>query len=190
MLTTGTLAPDRHDKALATIERNALVQAQLIDDVLDVSRIITGKLRLEIGLVDLARVIESALDVVRPAADAKGVTLDQRIDAGIAPLRVDGNRLQQVVWNLLSNAVRFTPSGGRVRVRVRCEAADSTCVIAVEDSGEGIGAEFLPHVFERFRQADGGTTRRHGGLGLGLAIVLLPRERVLVMRRGWASWRG
>jgi len=170
MLSSGMLNPDQSRKAIGTIERNAKAQAQLIDDLLDISRIIAGKLRLEVGPVDLARVIEAALDVVTPAAEAKGVRLTAVLDRP-AFMTGDPDRLQQVVWNLLSNAVKFTPRGGQVVVRLEGASADGARVISVEDSGQGIEPEFLPHVFERFRQADMATTRKHGGLGLGLAIV-------------------
>jgi PAS domain S-box-containing protein len=156
-------------KAIATIERNAVVQAQLIEDLLDVSRIISGKMRLEIGPLDLRSVIEAALDVVRPAADAKGVQLAALFDGHVPDVTGDGSRLQQVAWNLLSNAVKFTPRGGRVEIRL--SPADAFVEITVTDTGQGMAAPFVAHAFERFRQADGATTRSHGGLGLGLAIV-------------------
>ncbi|HSO37359.1 MAG TPA: ATP-binding protein, partial [Labilithrix sp.] len=156
-------------KVLETIERNATVQAQLIEDLLDVSRIISGKMRLDVVSVDLVRVIEAALDVVRPAAEAKGVILRPLLDPCAGHVIGDGARLQQVVWNLLANAVKFTPRGGSVDVRLACVA--SSVEITVSDTGQGIKADFLEHVFERFRQADGATTRAYGGLGLGLAIV-------------------
>jgi signal transduction histidine kinase len=156
-------------KAIATIERNAVIQAQLIEDLLDVSRIISGKMRLEIGPIELRSVIEAALDVVRPAADAKGVQLDAVYDGHVTDVTGDGSRLQQVAWNLLSNAVKFTPRGGRVEIRL--SAAEAFVEITVTDTGQGMAAPFVDHAFERFRQADGATTRSHGGLGLGLAIV-------------------
>ncbi|HEX3561065.1 MAG TPA: PAS domain S-box protein [Pyrinomonadaceae bacterium] len=155
--------------ALETIERNARAQAQLIDDLLDVSRIITGKLRLDVRPVDPASFIEVAIDAVRPAAEAKGVRIQRVLDTGVRSIAGDPNRLQQVVWNLLSNAIKFTPRGGRVQVRL--ERVDSHVEIAVSDTGIGITQKFLPFVFDRFRQADGTTTRAHGGLGLGLSIV-------------------
>jgi len=142
---------------------------QLIDDLLDVSRIITGKLRLDVRPVDPASFIEAAIDAVRPAADAKGVRLQKVMDTGVSTVSGDPARLQQVVWNLLSNAIKFTPRGGRVQVGL--ERINSHIEITVSDTGAGISEEFLPFVFERFRQADQTTTRRHGGLGLGLAIV-------------------
>ncbi|HEX8723254.1 MAG TPA: PAS domain S-box protein [Pyrinomonadaceae bacterium] len=155
--------------ALETIERNARAQSQLIDDLLDVSRIITGNLRLDVRQVEPGSFIEAAVQALGPAAEAKGVLLQKVLDSGVISVAGDPARLQQVVWNLLSNAIRFTPRGGRVQVRL--ERVDSHIEIAVADTGAGIPVEFLPHVFERFRQADQATTRQHGGLGLGLAIV-------------------
>jgi signal transduction histidine kinase/ActR/RegA family two-component response regulator len=155
-------------KALDTIERNAKAQAKLIDDILDVSRIVSGKLKLALEAVDVAAVVNAALDVVRPATLAKGVEL--RADIGECGfLTADADRLQQVVWNLLINAVRFTPPGGTIEVIAA--RSDSNVQIVVRDSGAGIPPEHLAHVFERFRQVDSSTTRKHGGLGLGLAIV-------------------
>ncbi|WP_164928427.1 hybrid sensor histidine kinase/response regulator [Gloeobacter violaceus] len=155
--------------ALEVIERNALAQNQLIEDLLDISRIVAGKLRIEAAAVDLAGVIEAAIGTVRPAAQARAIEVDTEIEPGVPLLMGDATRLQQVVWNLLANAVKFTPNGGRVRVRLsrRGTAAE----VAVSDSGLGIAPHLLPHVFERFRQADSSSTRSHGGLGLGLAIV-------------------
>jgi PAS domain S-box-containing protein len=155
--------------ALDIIERNAKLQAQLIDDLLDVSRIISGKLRLTVMPVELPPVIEAALDVIRPAAEAKNIRLQVMLDANAGLVSGDPDRLQQVIWNLLSNAVKFTQKGGRVQVTL--EQLDSHVLITVSDTGKGIGAEFLPYVFDRFRQADSSITRLHGGLGLGLAIV-------------------
>jgi len=152
-----------------TIDRNARAQTQLIEDILDVSRIVAGKLNLNVRAVDLAAVVEGALDSVRHAAEAKGVRLDTEIARDVGPFEGDPDRLQQVAWNLISNAIKFTPRGGRVRVKLR--AAADHAEIGVEDNGIGIKPEFLPHVFERFRQADSSSTRPHGGLGLGLAIV-------------------
>jgi PAS domain S-box-containing protein len=156
-------------RALETIERNARAQNQLIDDLLDTSRIITGKLRLDVRSVDLADVITAATDSVRPAAEAKEIRLQTLLDPQAGPVSGDPNRLQQVVWNLVSNAIKFTPKKGRVQVRL--ERVNSHIEITVADTGMGIAPEFLPHVFDRFRQADQATTRTHGGLGLGLAIV-------------------
>jgi signal transduction histidine kinase/ActR/RegA family two-component response regulator len=169
LLGSGRLEEEMQREAIATIERNTRVQAQLIEDILDVSRIITGKLSLEMGETPVAPVIDSALAAVLPAAQAKGVEL--RFDHGDKSALVwgDPNRLQQVMWNLLSNAIKFTPKGGHVEVALW--RVDSLVKITVRDSGEGIAPDVLPHVFERFWQADSSSTRRHGGMGLGLAIV-------------------
>jgi signal transduction histidine kinase len=156
-------------RGLETIERNAQSQAQLVEDILDVSRVITGKLRLDIVPVDVASVINAAIDSVQLAAESKGIQLEVTLDPSARLVSGDAGRLQQIVWNLLSNAIKFTPSGGCVSVRLRRVGADAQ--IRVSDTGCGISAEFLPHVFERFRQADASATRRHGGLGLGLALV-------------------
>jgi PAS domain S-box-containing protein len=169
LLRTGQADDGKMAKALETIERNARAQAQLIDDLLDVSRIITGKIRIDVRPVDPNSFIEAAVEAVRPAAEAKGVRLQRIMDTGIVTVSGDPVRLQQVVWNLLSNAIKFTPKGGRVQVRL--ERVNSHIEIAVSDTGPGIEPEFLPYVFDRFRQADGRTTRQHGGLGLGLSIV-------------------
>jgi signal transduction histidine kinase/ActR/RegA family two-component response regulator len=156
-------------QALETIERNAKIQSRLIDDLLDLSRIISGKLLLEAREVDLNQVISNSIEVVRPAANAKSIQLTYECEPGGKTVSGDSARLQQVAWNLLSNAVKFTPEGGRVSVRVACEGARVR--FSVTDTGRGIPPEFLPHVFDRFRQADSATTRAYGGLGLGLAIV-------------------
>jgi PAS domain S-box-containing protein len=169
MLRSGALDPATMARALETIERNAQAQAQLVEDILDVSRIITGKLQLDIQPIDLGDVVRAAHDVVRFAAQAKGVALDVSLDPAVGPVVGDAQRLQQVVWNLLSNAIKFSSSGGRVLIRL--ERVERTARIIVSDTGVGINSDFLPHVFDRFRQADGSSTRRHGGLGLGLAIV-------------------
>jgi PAS domain S-box-containing protein len=169
LLRTGQTDDEKMAKALETIERNARAQAQLIDDLLDVSRIITGKIRIDVRPVDPNSFIDAAVEAVRPAAEAKGVRLQRIMDTGVATVSGDPVRLQQVVWNLLSNAIKFTPKGGRVQVRL--ERVNSHIEIAVSDTGPGIASEFLPYVFDRFRQADGRTTRQHGGLGLGLSIV-------------------
>jgi PAS domain S-box-containing protein len=169
MLNSGRLDPESANHALQVIERNAWAQKQIIEDILDVSRVITGKLRLKVGPVDLVPVVEGALDAVRPAMEAKDIHVETVIDAGLKMIMGDGDRLQQVVWNLLSNAAKFTPHGGKVVIRVT--QVDAHVQIQVSDSGPGINSTFLPHVFERFRQGDGSTTRTHGGLGLGLAIV-------------------
>jgi PAS domain S-box-containing protein len=157
------------NRALETIERNARSQAQLIDDLLDISRIITGKIRLNVQTVELLSVIEAAIDTVRPAADAKNIRLQSVLDPAAGPVLGDSERLQQIVWNLLSNAIKFTPKRGRVQVCL--QRINSHVEIVVTDTGQGISAEFLPYVFERFRQADSSITRSFGGLGLGLAIV-------------------
>lgn len=156
-------------EGLNTIERNARAQAQIIEDLLDMSRIISGKVRLDVQRIDLASVVQAAVETVRPAADAKGVRLYVVLDPLAAPVSGDPNRLQQVFWNLLNNAVKFTAAQGRVQVVL--ERVNSHLELSVADTGEGISPEFLPHVFDRFRQADASSTRRHGGLGLGLAIV-------------------
>ncbi len=169
MLRAGQVAPEKQGKALETIERNTLSQVALIEDVLDVSRIITGKMRLDIREVLPAKVVASALETVRPAADAKGVQTMVEADPDLAPIHADPDRLQQVLWNLLANAVKFTPRGGTVHVRVRNDGGHVE--VAVTDTGQGIPPEFLPHVFERFRQADSSMKRSHSGLGLGLAIT-------------------
>lgn len=169
MLRTGQLSEENAVKALDTIERNARAQAQLIDDLLDVSRIITGKLRMDVQPADPNSFIDAAVEAVRPAAEAKGVRVQKVIDTGAISIPGDPVRLQQVVWNLLSNAIKFTPRGGRVQIR--SERVNSHLEIVVSDTGQGIAPDFLPHVFDRFRQADQKTSRQHGGMGLGLAIV-------------------
>jgi len=156
-------------RALEVIERNAQTQAQLIEDILDASRVIAGNLRLNRGPVDLAVVINAVIDSVRLTAEAKAIQLGVILDPSARRLQGDASRLQQVVWNLLANAIKFTSPGGRVDVRL--ERADGRAQITVRDTGEGVAAEFLPFIFDRFRQADSTITRRHGGLGLGLAIV-------------------
>lgn len=157
------------DRALETIERNAILQTQLIEDLLDVSRILQGKLSLDIDCVNLVTVIEAAIDTVRLAAEAKDITIENIFDHDVGLVMGDANRLQQVVWNLLSNAVKFTPPGGRVEIHLT--EIDDHAQIQVIDTGKGISPKFLPYVFDYFRQADGTTTRKFGGLGLGLAIV-------------------
>ena len=156
-------------QGLEVIERNARVQAQIIDDLLDVSRIISGKVRLEIRRLDLPTIVAEAVETVRSSASAKGVGLETVIDPLNAPFSGDPSRLQQVFWNLLSNAIKFTPKGGRVQVLL--QQVDSGVEISIIDTGEGISPDFLPNIFNRFEQADASTSRRHGGLGLGLAIV-------------------
>jgi len=169
MLRSGNLAEDKRERALETIERNAKIQVQLVEDLLDFNRVITGKLRLALAPLEPAEVVEAAIDVIRPAADAKNVRLQVLLDPDAGSLNGDAERLQQIVWNLLSNAVKFTPKEGRVYVRMQRE--DSHVEIVVADTGAGIAPAFLPHVFQPFRQQDGTATRAHGGLGLGLAIV-------------------
>ena len=163
------LEPDRAAHALATIERNARAQAQLVEDLLDVSRVITGKLRFELAHVDLAAVVDAAADIVRPSAQARSIDFTVLVEQRPIPIFGDADRLQQAVWNLLTNAIKFTPEGGRVEVRAR--AGDAMGAVTVHDTGAGIDPMFLPHVFDRFRQQDSSTTRAHRGLGLGLALV-------------------
>src|SRR5581483_4364473 len=157
------------DKALTVIVRNATVQSQLIEDLLDVSRIVTGKLKLDVRPVMLAPIVEAALDTTRPAGEAKAIRVQTSIDPAAGPVPGDPERLQQVVWNLLSNAVKFTPRGGRIDVGVR--QADGYAEIVVSDTGPGIPPTLLPVIFDRFRQADSSSRRAHGGLGIGLALV-------------------
>lgn len=169
MMQLGNLTPANTERAVETIYRNAKSQAQLVADLLDVSRIISGKLRLDVRPVDLLSIINAAIDSIRPAADAKGIRVRTMLDPAAGPISGDADRLQQIVWNLLTNAVKFTPKGGRIRVKL--QRINSHVEIVVSDSGVGISKEFLPYVFDRFRQADASTTRIHGGLGLGLSIV-------------------
>ena len=169
LLRTRRLDEPTQERALETIERNARAQKRLIEDLLDVSRIVTGKVALEIMPVDPRRVVEAALETMAPAAQAKGITVVPLLDTGVATVRGDFARLQQIVCNLLSNAIKFTPSGGKVDVCLAHRNGEAE--ISVSDSGQGIKPEFLPLVFDRFRQEDGSISRRHGGLGLGLAIV-------------------
>jgi signal transduction histidine kinase/CheY-like chemotaxis protein len=156
-------------QGLDAIDRNARVQAQLIDDLLDVSRIVSGKLNLDVRPLDIASVTRAAINVVRPAADAKSIMLNYCAEPGLGAISADSARLHQIIWNLLSNAVKFTPQGGKIAIRI--EQEKSHAKVTVQDTGQGIDAEFLPRVFDRFRQADSSTTRSFGGLGLGLAIV-------------------
>lgn len=156
-------------QGLEAIDRNARMQAQLIDDLLDVSRIVSGKLNLDVRPLDISSVARAAINVVRPAADAKGITLEYSAEAGLGAISADAARVQQIIWNLLSNAVKFTPPAGKISVRL--EQDESAARVTVQDTGQGIDPEFLPRVFDRFRQADSSTTRSVGGLGLGLAIV-------------------
>jgi CheY-like chemotaxis protein/anti-sigma regulatory factor (Ser/Thr protein kinase) len=163
------LSPEKVDHAYETIARNARAQTQLINDLLDASRIITGKLRLELEPVHLVDVLGMAIEALRPAADAKNIRLLPKLDRAAGPILGDASRLQQVVWNLLANAVKFTPRGGSVHIGLRRD--ESFVELSVEDTGQGIKPAFLPHVFERFRQADSSSDRCHGGLGIGLAIA-------------------
>jgi signal transduction histidine kinase/DNA-binding response OmpR family regulator len=169
LVRAGKLDEPQMSRAFETIERNARSQSQLIDDLLDVSRIITGKLQIERRPVALSAVIENVIEGVRPALEAKNIQLETRLGTDNCFVSGDSNRLQQVFWNLLSNAIKFTPEKGIVRVEA--DQSETLVRISVSDSGVGISAEFLPHIFDRFRQADGSTTRVHGGLGLGLSIV-------------------
>ena len=166
---TGGLDKSQLNRAVETIERNARSQSQLIDDLLDVSRIITGKLQIEPVKIDVCAVVESAIDAVRPSFEAKNIQFKTSMATKGCVVAGDANRLQQIFWNLFSNAIKFTPEGGSVRVEVK-EKKEHVWV-AVTDTGLGITEEFLPYIFDRFRQADGSTTRMHGGLGLGLSIV-------------------
>jgi signal transduction histidine kinase/ActR/RegA family two-component response regulator len=169
MLRSGQVREGQTAHALDVIVRQSNAQLQLIDDLLDVSRITTGKMRLDVREIDLARAIEGALDALRPAAEAKDIHVEHAIAADIGPVSGDSERLQQVVWNLVSNAVKFTPRGGRIDVRARRVGGDVE--IVVEDTGLGIARDVLPHIFDRFRQADSSSTRQHSGLGVGLALV-------------------
>jgi signal transduction histidine kinase/ActR/RegA family two-component response regulator len=168
LLRRGGLSAEKQTRALETLERNARAQTRLVEDLLDVSRIVSGKTRLNVESADLGRIVEAAVEYIRPGADGRGVQLH----ASVQPCTLEGDpeRLHQILWNLLSNAVKFTPRGGRVTVSMG-EVRDRTVTLTVSDTGQGIPADFLPHVFERFRQADATATRAHGGLGLGLAIV-------------------
>lgn len=169
LLRAGRLDQETAAKAIETIGRSAENQARLIDDLLDISRLVTGKLRLEVRTIDPLSFVRSALETVIPAAEAKGITLTTDFDPATSFISGDTNRLQQVVWNLLSNAIKFTPRGGAITLRLTHD--ESQVSIIVSDTGQGISSEFLPYVFDRFRQADSSSIRRHGGLGLGLALV-------------------
>src|SRR5689334_8346820 len=169
MMRLGKLNQANMERAVETIYRNAKSQSQLVADLLDVSRIISGKLRLDVRTVDLISIVNAALDSIRPAADAKTICLQTMLDPAAGPISGDADRLQQIVWNLLTNAVKFTPKGGKIHVKV--QRVNSHVEIVVSDSGVGISKEFLPYVFDRFRQADASITRTQGGLGLGLSIV-------------------
>jgi CheY-like chemotaxis protein/two-component sensor histidine kinase len=169
MLRTHPMSDDRRKQALETIDRNALAQTQLIEDLLDIGRIVAGKLRLAVEAVDLRSIVEAAMDSIRPTASARRIDLPPLEGDGDGSTEGDADRLLQIVWNLLSNAVKFTPPGGRVTVAFR--RTEGHLELTVTDTGEGIDPAFLPFVFDRFRQGDPSTTRAHGGLGLGLAIV-------------------
>jgi PAS domain S-box-containing protein len=169
LMRTGNLDAKEMVRAVETVERNAVAQTKLVNDLLDMSRIVSGKFQLNLEPVMLSTIIEAAVEVLRPTAEAKQVQTQTAFDRGIGLLLADPTRLQQIVWNLLSNAIKFTPEGGHIGITLR--RAGSEAQIAVRDSGIGIGADFLPHVFDPFRQADGSISRRQGGLGLGLAIV-------------------
>jgi len=169
MLRSGIVGPDKEQRAIETIERNATSLTQIVEDVLDISRIVSGKIRLNVQPVDVPAIVRNAVDVIAPAADAKGVRVETVLDPHATPISGDPERLQQVLWNVLSNAVKFTNRGGRVQVRL--ERVHSHVEVTVSDTGIGIPPEFLPYVFERFRQADAGISRERGGLGLGLSIA-------------------
>jgi signal transduction histidine kinase/ActR/RegA family two-component response regulator len=169
LLRGGILSGEKASRGLETLERNAASLTQIVEDVLDISRIVSGKIRLDVQAVELPLVVHNAVATVQPAADAKGVRVQTIIDPHVGPVSGDPDRLQQVAWNLLTNAVKFTPKKGRVQVRV--ERVNSHIEIAISDTGIGIRPDFLPHVFDRFRQADSGLTRQASGLGLGLSIV-------------------
>jgi PAS domain S-box-containing protein len=169
MLHSGMLTVDKHARALRTVERNATSLTQIVEDILDVSRIISGKIRLNVQPVDLPAAMSAAVETVMPAAEAKQIRVQTILDPRAAPISGDPNRIQQIIWNLVSNAVKFTPKQGVVQVRL--ERVNSHVEIVVSDTGTGITPDFLPHIFERFRQADSGTRREHAGIGLGLAIA-------------------
>ena len=169
VLRTRKVGDGVYERAIDTIERNAKRQNQLIEDLLDTSRIISGKLRIEVQPLYVAPLVEEALEGVRPAANARGITLNTFIDSAPFVIMGDQNRLQQVLWNLLSNAIKFTPSGGRVDVHLT--RVDSDIQIIVSDTGKGISPKFLTYVFDPFRQEDSSSARRQGGLGLGLALA-------------------
>jgi signal transduction histidine kinase len=169
LLRSGALDGERLTDAVERIERNSRALTRLVDDMLDVSAIISGKMSLKVRPLDPAAVVAAALEAVRPAAEARSIRIESDLSSDAGVVMGDPDRLRQVVWNLLSNAVRFTPPGGQVSVRL--EGQDGIARLAVSDTGQGVDPAFLPHVFEPFRQADGSITRMHGGLGLGLAIV-------------------
>jgi signal transduction histidine kinase len=178
MLLRGQVPPEGQEQALETVHRNARAQVQLVEDLLDMSRAIAGRLRLDVRPVDAAAVLRSALDAVRPSADAAGVRLEWYGEPELGTIQADPGRLEQVVWNLLSNGIKFTPAGGAVRLRARRDWRELT--IEVSDTGVGVPADLLPHVFEPFRQGDPSTTRAHGGMGLGLSIA----RQIVDLHRG------
>jgi signal transduction histidine kinase len=169
ILQMGKLGPEEQKTALETIHRNALSQAQLIEDLLDTSRLITGNLRLELSPTDVVPLITTAIDVIRPAVDAKGISVSTEFSDPNLSITCDSHRLQQMVSNLLTNAVKFTPNEGSITVK--CEHVENVVQIIVSDTGQGIDPDFLPFIFDRFRQADSSSTRTKEGVGLGLAIV-------------------
>ena len=169
LLRANAVPPSGQDRALEKVERNAQIQTRLVEDLLEISRIASGKLRLEIKEIDLVAIVNRAVDSIRPAAEARGVSIDRRFESASVITSGDGDRLQQVVWNLLSNAVKFTPAGGTVTISL--ERQTLLDQLTIHDTGIGIEPAFLPHVFDTFRQADASSTRAHGGLGLGLSIV-------------------
>jgi signal transduction histidine kinase len=169
LLSEGTLDRETLARGLATIQRNAQIQVQLIEDILDTTRAISGKLHLELSTLDLAQVARAAFDGVKPSADAKQLELQLLVPEETLRVRGDSDRLQQAVGNLLANAVKFTPVGGSIRVEL--SSSEQSVTVSVQDTGKGIAKQFLPHVFDRFRQEDDAATRRHSGLGLGLALV-------------------
>src|SRR5689334_4123526 len=181
LLTGGKLDKQQTVSAIETIARNARAQGRLIDELLDISRITTGKLCLDLRSVKLAPLIQAVVDDVRPAADGRRINLEAAFDSNVGPILGDPDRLQQIVWNLLTNAIKFTPKRGDVQVRL--ERNDSYALITVSDTGQGIATELLPHVFERFRQADSSNTRSNGGLGLGLSIV----RQLVELHRGMVT---
>ena len=181
LLTGGKLDKQQTARAIETIARNARAQGRLIDELLDISRITTGKLCLDLRSVKLAPLIQAVVDDVRPAADGRRINLEAAFDSNVGPILGDPDRLQQIVWNLLTNAIKFTPKRGDVQVRL--ERNDSYALITVSDTGQGIATELLPHVFERFRQADSSNTRSNGGLGLGLSIV----RQLVELHRGMVT---
>jgi CheY-like chemotaxis protein len=169
LLRTGAIGSGELAEAVEVIERNARTQTRIIEDLLDLARIVSGKMRLDVQRVDLAAVVSAAVETMKPAAELKGVRLTSVLDPLVGPMRGDPARLQQVVWNMLSNAIKFTPKGGKVEVAL--ERVNSHVEIVVSDTGQGIAPEFLPHVFDRFRQAETSASRRHGGMGIGLSIA-------------------